>query len=46
VVKALNSVEFDTVIGKIRFDNKGDPTLQPYAIYRWSNGTYEQIEQT
>jgi branched-chain amino acid transport system substrate-binding protein len=45
VVKALNSAEFDTVIRKIRFDDKGDPTLRPYAVYRWSNGTYEQIEQ-
>jgi branched-chain amino acid transport system substrate-binding protein len=43
VVKALNESEFDTVIGKFRFDEKGDPNLPPYAVYRWSNGTYEQI---
>jgi len=44
VVKALNGNEFDTVIGKFRFDEKGDPNLPPYAIYRWSDGAYEQIE--
>jgi branched-chain amino acid transport system substrate-binding protein len=44
VVKALNDTEFDTVIGKFRFDEKGDPSLPPYAVYRWSNGNYEQIE--
>jgi branched-chain amino acid transport system substrate-binding protein len=43
VVKALNDAEFDTVIGKFKFDEKGDPNLPPYAVYRWSNGTYEQI---
>jgi len=43
VVKALNDKEFDTVIGKFRFDKKGDPNLPPYAVYRWSNGTYEEI---
>jgi branched-chain amino acid transport system substrate-binding protein len=43
VVKALNDTEFDTVIGKFKFNEKGDPTLPPYAVYRWSNGNYEQI---
>jgi branched-chain amino acid transport system substrate-binding protein len=43
VVKALNENEFDTVIGKFRFDEKGDPNLPPYAVYRWSKGTYEEI---
>ena len=43
VVKALNEDEFDTVIGKFRFNEKGDPNLPPYAVYRWSNGIYEEI---
>jgi branched-chain amino acid transport system substrate-binding protein len=42
VVKALNDTEFDTVIGKFKFNEKGDPNLPPYAVYRWSNGGYEQ----
>jgi branched-chain amino acid transport system substrate-binding protein len=44
VVKALNGTEFDTVIGKFHFNDKGDPNLPPYAVYRWSKGTYEQID--
>jgi branched-chain amino acid transport system substrate-binding protein len=44
VVKALNDTEFDTVIGQFKFNEKGDPNLPPYAVYRWSNGTYEQID--
>jgi branched-chain amino acid transport system substrate-binding protein len=44
VVKTLNENEFDTVIGKFRFNEKGDPNLPPYAVYRWSNGTYEEID--
>jgi len=44
IVKALNDTEFDTVIGKFKFNAKGDPNLPPYAVYRWSKGTYEQID--
>lgn len=44
VVKAMNDTEFDTVIGKFKFNEKGDPNLPPYSVYRWSNGTYEQID--
>jgi len=43
VVKALDNNEFDTVIGTLRFNEKGDPNLPPYAVYSWSNGAYEQI---
>jgi branched-chain amino acid transport system substrate-binding protein len=43
IVKAMNDTEFDTVIGKFKFNEKGDPNLPPYAVYRWSNGTYEEI---
>jgi branched-chain amino acid transport system substrate-binding protein len=43
VVKVLNSDEFATVLGKFKFDKKGDPTLPPYAFYKWSGGKYEQI---
>ena len=43
VVKAMDSMEFNTVIGKFKFDKKGDPNLPPYAIYSWKGGTYEQM---
>ena len=44
IIKALNDSEFDTVVGKFKFNEKGDPNLPPYAVYRWSDGTYEQID--
>jgi branched-chain amino acid transport system substrate-binding protein len=43
VVKALNETELNTVIGNFKFDEKGDPNLPPYAVYRWSDGAYEEI---
>ncbi|MEG6509287.1 branched-chain amino acid ABC transporter substrate-binding protein [Methyloligella sp. 2.7D] len=45
VIKALNDTEFDTVIGKFRFNEKGDPSLPPYAVYRWHDGDYAEIEK-
>jgi branched-chain amino acid transport system substrate-binding protein len=43
VSKALQSQEFYTAIGLFRFNSRGDANLPPYAVYRWSAGTYEQI---
>ncbi len=43
VIDALNKGEFSTVIGKFKFDKKGDPNLPPYAFYKWSKGKYDQI---
>ncbi|MGO8952995.1 MAG: branched-chain amino acid ABC transporter substrate-binding protein [Rhodomicrobium sp.] len=42
VKAALDSGEFDTVLGKFKFDAKGDPSLVPYVVYKWSKTTYEQ----
>lgn len=44
VAKVLNEAEFDTAIGKFRFDDKGDPNLPPYVFYKWGKNTYEQIQ--
>jgi branched-chain amino acid transport system substrate-binding protein len=43
VAKAMSSMEFDTVIGKFKFDKKGDPSLPPYAVYNWKAGNYDQL---
>ncbi len=43
VIKALNETEFNTAIGKFRFNKKGDPNLPPYAFYKWTKGKYGQI---
>jgi branched-chain amino acid transport system substrate-binding protein len=45
ITKAMSDTEFDTVVGKFKFNEKGDPNLPPYALYRWSKGTYEQISE-
>mgnify|MGYP005816908431 CR=1 FL=1 len=42
VKAALDSGEFDTVLGKFKFDSKGDPTLVPYVVYKWNKTGYEQ----
>ncbi len=44
VIAQLNALEFNTVIGKFKFNEKGDPNLPPYAFYKWSKGKYDQIE--
>lgn len=41
VIAALHSNEFETVLGNIGFDEKGDVTAPGYVFYEWSNGTYE-----
>ena len=44
VVKALDDGKFETVIGPIDFDAKGDVTLPGYVMYQWKNGTYDYVE--
>ena len=40
VISALRSHVFDTVLGKIQFDDKGDITTPGFVWYVWSNGEY------
>lgn len=40
---ALHKNRFDTVIGNIGFDAKGDVTGSNYVMYRWHNGKYIQV---
>ncbi len=39
---ALDNGEFETLLGKFKFDGKGDPTLVPYVVYKWNKTAYEQ----
>lgn len=41
VIKALNTGQFDTVLGKIGFDDKGDVTAPGYVWYVWQGGKYD-----
>ncbi|USG61709.1 branched-chain amino acid ABC transporter substrate-binding protein [Sneathiella marina] len=41
VIGSLNSGKFDTVLGNLAFDQKGDVTLPGYVWYEWKNGSYD-----
>lgn len=42
VVAALNDGDFNTVLGSLSFDDKGDVSLPGYVFYEWSDGKYTQ----
>lgn len=44
VSDALRKGSYNTVIGKIGFDAKGDLTTPAYVWYRWNNGQYAQVK--
>lgn len=39
----LAAGDFNTVLGSLSFDDKGDVTLPGYVFYRWTDGKYDQI---
>ncbi len=41
LVAALRGNQFDTVLGQIGFDMKGDVTAPGYVFYEWKDGTYD-----
>jgi len=45
VVEALDAGTFETVLGTLEFDDKGDVTLPGYVFYEWKDGAYDYIEQ-
>lgn len=45
VVAALNEGKFNTVLGELEFNDKGDVTLPGYVFYEWKDGTYDYLEQ-
>jgi len=44
VANVLKEKTFNTVLGDIGFDKKGDVTAPGYVFYRWSKGTYDYAE--
>ena len=45
VAEALRTHEFDTVLGRIGFDAKGDVTgYDPFVWYLWKDGKYAPVE--
>ena len=43
LVPVLRSEKFDTVLGNIGFDEKGDVTAPGYVFYEWKNGKYDYL---
>jgi branched-chain amino acid transport system substrate-binding protein len=44
VAEELHKGQFDTVLGSIGFDEKGDVTAPGYVVYVWKNGTYDYVQ--
>lgn len=44
LITNLKAGEFDTVLGKIGFDDNGDVTAPGYVMYKWSDGTYDYAD--
>jgi len=43
--KALREGSFDTVIGKLSFDAKGDNKLPGFMVYQWKGGQYDYVKK-
>jgi branched-chain amino acid transport system substrate-binding protein len=44
VIEQLRAGKFDTVLGNIGFDAKGDVTAPGYVFYEWKNGEYDYLK--
>jgi branched-chain amino acid transport system substrate-binding protein len=44
MIASLRDHQFDTVLGPIDFDDKGDLTVQNPVWYVWRDGTYMPLE--
>jgi branched-chain amino acid transport system substrate-binding protein len=43
LAKAMHSQTFHTVIGDIKFDEKGDPAAGGYVVWQWMNANYHML---
>ena len=44
VVQQLHGADFETVIGKFGFNDKGDVTAPAYVVYQWHDGNFAELE--
>ena len=44
LIKALRENKFETVLGTIDFDEKGDVLGSNYVVYVWDKGQYHEVE--
>lgn len=45
VVRQLKDKPFETVLGTIAFDRKGDVTNPGYVVYQWKDGGYDYFKE-
>ncbi|RXH36659.1 ABC transporter [Bradyrhizobium nanningense] len=45
IASALRARPIDTVIGPVRFDEKGDNSASGFLVYRWRNGRVERVKE-
>jgi branched-chain amino acid transport system substrate-binding protein len=43
LVSNMHGRSFDTVIGRLTYDNKGDLTQPNYVFYIWKDGKYAEM---
>lgn len=43
MVDALRDGSFDTVMGTLDFDEKGDSSTEPFILYKWEGATYTPL---
>ena len=44
IAAELHKSSFDTVIGDVKFDGKGDPTSKGFVVYVWKGGKYSPLK--
>ncbi len=44
MIAALRGNVFETVLGELRFDDKGDVTTPGFVWYVWKNGRYVPLD--
>ena len=42
--KSMRSGEFDTVLGKMSFDAKGNSKAPAFVVYQWKDGKYDYVK--
>ena len=43
VAEVIRSGTWDTVLGKISYDKKGDVTVSDFVMYIWHSGKYAEM---
>jgi branched-chain amino acid transport system substrate-binding protein len=41
--KRMESTDFNTAIGPVRFDDKGDVVGNPYRLYQWDGNSFVEV---